>query len=142
MPCYLNQDPIQKEASSVGCVLEGELHNSMSLDDQLTSGEKGAGEIGEGAPNLEGKSFQNFMTKINESSETSSEINKENTMLNGSCVLSELTEPRGSKRLHDDEDLENDNTRSQPVVIDSDDDVHLGDKSTACISGELSIVRN
>lgn len=114
----------------------------MSLDDQLTSGEKGAGEIGEGAPNLEGKSFQNFMTKINESSETSSEINKENTMLNGSCVLSELTEPRGSKRLHDDEDLENDNTRSQPVVIDSDDDVHLGDKSTACISGELSIVRN
>ncbi|XXG90588.1 hypothetical protein AAC387_Pa12g2318 [Persea americana] len=129
-----NQDPIQKEASSVGWVLEGELHNSMSLDDQLTSGEKGAGEIGERAPNLEGKSFQNFMTKINGSSETSSEINKENTLLNGSCVLSELTEPRGSKRLHDDEDLENDNTRSQPVVIDSDADVHVGDKSAACIS--------
>lgn len=141
MSCYFNQDPIHKEASAVGWVLEGELHNSMTLDDQLTSGEKGAGESGQGASNVESTSFQNLKTKIIDSSETCNEVNKESTMLNGSCVSSELTEPRASKSSHDAEDLENDNKRSQPVVIDSDDEVHVVDKSVACISGELSMVR-
>lgn len=132
-----HQEALQKESSSVGRILENEICNSMPLNGQLVSGSKIPGKISEDAYSVDGSSLPSLKTEVIESVETSNEHNKEKLMLNGTststCASSDLPEPRGLKCSHDGKDLENDNKNGQPVIVDSDDEVKVEEKS-ACFS--------
>ncbi|XP_068665822.1 protein CHROMATIN REMODELING 20-like isoform X2 [Aristolochia californica] len=116
--CRRYQDSLQKEVSSVDRVIESEVHNSISLNEN--------GELVSG---------------INQSSETGNEILSQNLKVEkvGSVEAPEAIEGNvivngtsvdhsGSKRSYDSDDFENDAKRSRTVIIDSDDEVHVVEK--------------
>ncbi|GMP68033.1 hypothetical protein CsSME_00027792 [Camellia sinensis var. sinensis] len=87
---------------------------------------------------------QNLKPDVDENIEISDDIDKRKPISNGSSfvfsesALPDLTEPRGSKRSHDSEELGTDSKKTCTVIIDSDDEAHImGDKSTICIETVL-----
>ncbi|THG10502.1 hypothetical protein TEA_012530 [Camellia sinensis var. sinensis] len=87
---------------------------------------------------------QNLKPDVDENIEISDDIDKREPISNGSSfvfsesALPDLTEPRGSKRSHDSEELGTDSKKTCTVIIDSDDEAHImGDKSTICIETVL-----
>ncbi|KAI7980289.1 Protein CHROMATIN REMODELING 20 [Camellia lanceoleosa] len=87
---------------------------------------------------------QNLKPDVDENIEISDDIDNRKPISNGSSsvfsesALPDLTEPRGSKRSHDSEELGTYSKKTCTVIIDSDDEAHImGDKSTICIETVL-----
>ncbi|XP_077229028.1 protein CHROMATIN REMODELING 20-like isoform X2 [Tasmannia lanceolata] len=129
-----SQETNQKEVSSVDRIRESGVCDSMPLNESSQSvfGEKSCSEMGEGAlVENNNISVQHLMADTNGSIETSDVLNKEKKMLNDTCASTESSELSGSKRSHDDEDLQNENKRSRTVIIDSDDELHVVEENSA-----------
>ncbi|KAF8401988.1 hypothetical protein HHK36_012939 [Tetracentron sinense] len=133
---------IQKEACSVDCTATTNLDESVPSNEfsHPISGEKTCA-ISEGVPDADnGHASENMKAEVLESVDMSNELDMGRPMENGtSSVLAQsaspdLTEPRGSKRLHDSEELDIENKRSRTVIIDSDDEVHVVEETSASAS--------
>ncbi|KAI8539501.1 hypothetical protein RHMOL_Rhmol09G0188200 [Rhododendron molle] len=78
---------------------------------------------------------QNLRTGVHENIEVSDDHEKGKSKTNGSSsvcsdsALPDESEPRGTKRSHDSEELEVDNRKTRPVIIDIDDTAHTPLKS-------------
>ncbi|KAF7133119.1 hypothetical protein RHSIM_Rhsim09G0133300 [Rhododendron simsii] len=78
---------------------------------------------------------QNLRTGVHENIEVSDDHEKGKSKTNGSSsvcsdsALPDESEPRGTKRSHDSEELEVDNKKTRPFVIDIDDTAHTPLKS-------------
>lgn len=99
---------------------------AMSKEKSVEDEEKMSDKENDGAS-------QKLKTNMPEGSVTANNTDKGSSMTkDASLVLSEfdlpeLTEPRGSKRLNEIEELNIENKRSRTVIIDSDDEVEVKD---------------
>ncbi|XP_042518002.1 protein CHROMATIN REMODELING 20 isoform X2 [Macadamia integrifolia] len=138
------QEIIQKDTSA-DKVLESNLVDCVPLNgsSQVVSRALGCGN-GPVALNVDNSdTLQALKAEVLQSCASSNEQDQEKLM--GDCnstVLAEavspdLTETRGTKRLHDEIDcLDTETKKSRTVVIDSDDEVHMEDKSASHIRSE------
>ena len=82
---------------------------------------------------------QNLTTDVHECSEVSDDfdkrkpVNNDTLSVSSETALPHLTEPRGSKRSHDVEELGIDNKKTRTIIIDSDDETHtMEDETSIC----------
>lgn len=118
--------------------MEGGFHHALPSTNsfEINSSEKRCGN--DGVPNdNNGNSHANLKADVLNITETSNDLEKERPICDGaSLVLSETssldsTQPRGSKRLHDDEELDIDNKKCRTVILDSEDDTHAEENKSA-----------
>lgn len=103
---FLNKGVIQKELSSVDQAMENNVDDSLPLDDS-----------------------QNLRENVPESSETSNDFDKKQSMTNGNSVD---TEPGGSKRPIESEELNVNSKKIRTVIIDSDDEADIVKDKPVC----------
>lgn len=95
-------------------------------------------EDGEGLPdNHNSIACENAKTDILVGSETSTDLDQKRPISNGTSLLSESslpdnTEPRGSKRSSENEELKIDNKKCRTVIIDSDDETDTVKNVSSC----------
>ncbi|XP_062144100.1 protein CHROMATIN REMODELING 20 isoform X4 [Alnus glutinosa] len=80
---------------------------------------------------------QSVKTDVLEGSESSIDLGEKRPISNGDSLLSEsalpdYTEPRGSKRPNESEELKADNKKSRAIIIDSDDETHFVKDNSVC----------
>ncbi|GFS30185.1 P-loop containing nucleoside triphosphate hydrolases superfamily protein [Actinidia rufa] len=82
---------------------------------------------------------QNLTTDVHGCSEVSDDfdkrkpVNNDTLSVSSETALPHLTEPRGSKRSHDVEELGIDNKKTRTIIIDSDDETHtMEDETSIC----------
>jgi hypothetical protein len=86
-------------------------------------------EDGNGLPNNHNEvACQNVKTDMLEASETCNDLDNKGPMSNAPSfsepALADSTEPRGSKRPNESEELNDNNKKSRTVIIDSDGETH------------------
>ncbi|XP_062144098.1 protein CHROMATIN REMODELING 20 isoform X2 [Alnus glutinosa] len=110
----------QKYVCPVDCVIESNVDKSTSDLD-----------------NSNPDACQSVKTDVLEGSESSIDLGEKRPISNGDSLLSEsalpdYTEPRGSKRPNESEELKADNKKSRAIIIDSDDETHFVKDNSVC----------
>jgi transcriptional regulator ATRX len=110
----------QKYVFPVDCVIESNVDKSTSDLD-----------------NSNPDACQSVKTDVLEGSESSIDLGEKRPISNGDSLLSEsalpdYTEPRGSKRPNESEELKADNKKSRAIIIDSDDETHFVKDNSVC----------
>lgn len=100
------------------------IDNSSPISNEKTCGDE------TGVPNNHSDAgCKNVMADVLDHSETSDDVDDKAPICNGASLLSEsvlpdYTEPRGSKRANQNQDLKVDYKKSRTVIIESDDETN------------------